>query len=179
MKTAVITFGRFNPPTVGHSKLVDKVRSVARLEKGEPMVYLSHSNDKKKNPLNYSDKIKIAQKSFGTIVKRTSSSTIIKILQELEGKYDRLIMVVGSDRVQGMRKLLNDYNGKDYDFAEIIVVSAGARDPDAEGVEGMSASKMRQAVLDDNRAGFESGLPDKVKKDSNKIFDMIAKVIRK
>ena len=81
---AVFTFGRMNPPTVGHEKLVNKVRTVARQEGGQPFIYLSHSQDAKKNPLIYLDKIKFVQKAFGKIAVRSKAKTVIQVLQELE-----------------------------------------------------------------------------------------------
>ena len=175
MKKAIFTFGRMNPPTVGHEKLVNKIRTVARMEKGDPYVFLSHSHDKKKNPLTYNDKLKFAQKAFGKIVVRTSSNTIVKILQELNKKYKAIVLVVGSDRIEPMRKLINDYNGKEYNFDSIEVVSSGDRDPDADGVEGMSASKMREAVKEGDFQTFVSGLPPLIQRDGKKIFDLIRK----
>lgn len=164
-----------NPPTIGHEKLVNKVRAVARLEKGEPLIYLSHSQDKKKNPLQYIDKIKFAQKAFGKVVQRSNSNTIIKVLQELEKKYDRVVLVVGSDRVESMRSLIEKYNGKEYTFETISVVSAGERDPDADDVSGMSASKMRQLAVDDVFEYFSEGLPSLLKGDAQKVFDLLRK----
>lgn len=175
MKTAVFTFGRMNPVTVGHAKLVDKVRAVARLEKGEPLIYLSHSQDKKKNPLQYTDKIKFAQKSFGKIVKMSNANTIIKVLQELEKKYERVVLVVGSDRVEDMRTLVEKYNGKDYTFQTISVVSAGERDPDADDVSGMSASKMRGYASLNDVDGFKAGLPSPLQRDAHKVMDAVRK----
>lgn len=171
MKTAVVTFGRMNPMTVGHEKLVDKIRTVARLEKGEPLVFLSHSQDAKKNPLEYSIKLKYAQKAFGKIVQKSSANTIVKVMQELEKHFERVVLVVGSDRVDDFKKLLNAYNGKDYTFDEIHVVSAGERDPDADDVTGMSASKMRELAKEGDLATFKKGLPKLLQKDAEKVYN--------
>jgi hypothetical protein len=170
MRTLVLTFGRLNPCTTGHQKLVEKVKTVARLERGDAAVYLSHSQDAKKNPLDYSTKVRFAQKAFGKIVKYSTANTIIKVLKENENHYERIIMVVGSDRVDEFRKLLNDYNGKDYSYTSIEVVSAGDRDPDADDVSGMSASKMRKLVVEDDFETFKSGLPTLLRKDADKVF---------
>lgn len=175
MSTVVFSFGRMNPPTIGHEKLVDKVRSVARLESGDPFVYLSHSQDKKKNPLEYMDKIKLAQSAFGKVIVRSKSNTIIKIMQELEKKYSDVILVVGSDRVEGMRDLLEKYNGKDYNFNSIKVVSAGERDPDADDVSGMSASKMRALAADEDIKQFTKGLPSRLQSKAQMVMDLIRK----
>ena len=178
MKTAVITFGRMNPPTIGHEKLVNKVRAVARLESGDPLIFLSHTQNAKKDPLDYSTKISLATKAFGKIVKRSKSNTIIKVMQELENRYDNVILVVGSDRLDEMRTFLTKYNGKDYTFDSIKVVSAGERDPDAEGVSGMSASRMREYAKQDNIEEFTKGLPNNIKKDAKKIMNKVRKVLK-
>lgn len=159
-KTAVITFGRFNPPTVGHARLVDKVRQVARLQHADPLVFLSHSYDAKKNPLAYQDKFKFAKKAFGKVMQQSASRTIIQVMQELEKfGYEKVVVVVGSDRVHEFENLLKKYNGKDYNIKEIKITSAGQRDPDAEGVEGMSASKMREFAEIHDLVNFKLGLP--------------------
>jgi len=165
-----------NPPSVGHQKLVDKINSVAKKEKAVPELYLSHSQDKKKNPLSYLAKINIAKKSFGKIVKVSKARTIIEVLKSIQDKYDDVIIVVGSDRVSDFDKLVSTYNGKDYTFNSIKVISAGERDPDAEGVEGMSASKLRGFVKDGNYESFKSGMPGKLKdRDIKFMYDEIRK----
>ena len=138
-ETAVFTFGRMNPPTIGHKKLVDKVSSVAKTANADSYIFLSHSQDKEKNPLSYRDKLSIAKNAFGNIVKSSNAKTVIQVLKELEKKHKHVIMVVGSDRVQEFTRILNTYNGKDFNFVTVEVQSAGERDPDGEGVSGMSA----------------------------------------
>ena len=165
MDKTVITFGRLNPPTIGHEKLVDKVKQLAKRHNAEPHVFLSHSQNSKKDPLSYQQKFKYAKQAFGNVVYRSNSRTIIEIMKELEKmNHSEVIMVVGSDRVQEFRALLNKYNGKDYTFKKITVVSAGARDPDAEGVSGMSASKMRAAVAAGDQQTFMQGVPSRLSK---------------
>ena len=141
-KTIVFAFGRMNPPTIGHEKLVNKVKSVAKKNNGEARLYLSHTQNPKKDPLDYKLKAKVAQQAFG-IVKVSKAKHAIQIATEISDKekVDHLIMVVGSDRYSEFKTLLNKYNGKDYNFEKLEVVSAGQRDPDAEGVEGMSGTK--------------------------------------
>ena len=174
MKKVVFTFGRLNPPTIGHQKLVSKVESVAKTARADSRVYLSHTQNNKKDPLPYSEKLKLARKAFGSSVVRSNSKNIIQILKELESDgYTDIIMVVGSDRVPEFKRLLEKYNGKDYNFDSIEVVSAGERDPDADGVEGMSASKMRKLALDGEFETFRLGLPRKLVNDAQKIYDMI------
>ncbi len=164
-KPAVITFGRMNPITAGHEKLADAVKKQAKSNSGTPYIYLSQSQDKNKNPLSYNDKIKYAQKAFGNLVTKSRARTIIEVMVELTGKYKNVIVVVGSDRVQEFTKLLNKYNGSSagYAFNNIKVVSAGQRDPDAEGVKGMSGTKMRGFAADNDVKKFATGLPSKLK----------------
>ena len=159
----VLTFGRMNPPTVGHEKLVNKVKDVARSKRATPLVYLSHSQDKKKNPLEYADKVRFARAAFGNVVQAANQRTLIDILKTIQNKFSELTLVVGSDRVKEFDNLLQKYNGKDYSFDKIDVVSAGERDPDAEGVSGMSASKMRDAAAKGDERKFASGLPKGLK----------------
>lgn len=173
----VLTFGRMNPPTVGHEKLVKKVVAVAG-NKATPMVFLSHSQDKKKNPLDYEDKIRFAKAAFGNVVQASPAKNLIDILKTLQNKFKELTLVVGSDRVSEFETLLNKYNGKEFNFAKITVVSAGERDPDAEGVEGMSASKMRAAVQDGDEKKFISGLPQRLKPHGKEVFKMVSAGMR-
>lgn len=174
--TAVISFGRMNPPTIGHQKLVDKVKDVARSKGGKPMIFLSHTHDSKKNPLAYSDKIKFARVAFGRdVVRPSSAKTIIDIAKKLQNDYNSLVMVVGDDRVREFESLLNKYNGQDYSFESIEIVSAGTRDPDSSDVSGMSASKMRDFVSSDDIDSFKSGLPMRLQSQHKRIYDLIKK----
>ena len=160
MKKATITFGRMNPPTVGHEKLVNKVIAVARTKRSEPRVYLSHTQNPKKDPLKYSQKIKNARAAFGNVVKQSNIKNIVGIMQSLEKEgIEEVTMVVGSDRVSNFRTFLNKYNGKDYNFKKITVVSAGTRDPDDAGVAGMSGTKMRQLAATGKEKEFADGAP--------------------
>jgi hypothetical protein len=160
MSKTVITFGRMNPPTVGHQKVVDKVKAEAKKQGAMPHVYLSHSQDKKKNPLDYNTKLKSARKAFGTSVTRSRARTIIEVMVELQKmRHTEVTVIVGSDRVREFKTLLNKYNGKDFTFDKISVMSAGQRDPDAEGASGMSATKMRTAAQTGDYKSFKKGAP--------------------
>jgi len=172
--TAVITFGRMNPITAGHEKVVQKVMAIAKKEKATPKVFLTHSQDKKKNPLEYSDKIKYAQKAFGPVVTKSAAKTIMQVAKSVES-FDKLILVVGSDRVKEFETLLNKYNGKEYNFDSIQVVSAGDRDPDSDDASGLSASKLRALASDNNLAKFKSGLPNKLKPNAKAIMTAVRK----
>ena len=155
-KTAVFAFGRMNPPTIGHAKLADVVKS----QKGDPFLFLSQTQKPKTDPLPFPEKMYFASKSFpGIEIGDPKVKTIIQAMQSLEAKgYTDIIYVAGSDRVDSFTKLLNDYNGKDYNFNSINIVSAGERDPDADGAEGMSASKMRAAAQEGDFDSFKQGV---------------------
>lgn len=160
MKIAVVAFGRMNPPTIGHKKLVDKLKSVAQQHHGAPLLYLSHSQDKKKNPLSYEKKLVFARKAFGGVVTKSQAKTLLQVMKELEGKkFTDAIVIAGSDRLSEFQALLDKYNGKEFNMASVKVISAGERDPDAEGVEGMSASKLRALAQQGDLKAFISGVP--------------------
>ena len=197
--TVVFTFGRFNPPTTGHEKLIKKLASVAKKEGADFMVFPSHSQNDKKDPLDHKTKVGFMKKMFPkysrNIISNRNAKTAFMIAPMLyDMGYKRCIMVVGGDRVTEFKTTLNKYNGKKgshgfYDFkGGIEVVSAGERDPDAEGVAGMSASKMRAAAAanryEDEKdpktgktlAGFSSGLPSNFEKtNGRKLFDALRK----
>ena len=156
---AVMAFGRMNPPTIGHAKLVDAVKS----QGGDPYIFLSQSQKPKTDPLNFEDKLRYAKFFFPNVtIGNPEVKTIIQALQKIEQLgYENLVYVAGSDRVESFKELINKYNGKDYTFKNITVVSAGERDPDADGAEGMSASKMRQAAADNDIESFRQGVPNK------------------
>jgi len=172
--TAVFTFGRFNPPTTGHEKLIMALANQQSKNAGSIMyVYPSHSQSPKKDPLPHAKKIAYMRKMFPKYARNITVSkarTAIEVAVELYKKgHKAIVMVVGSDRVQEFDRLLNEYNGVEgkkhgyYGFDNIEVISAGQRDPDAEGVEGMSASKMRAAASSGDFDLFKTGLPSDFK----------------
>lgn len=169
-KPVVMAFGRMNPPTTGHEKLVDKVKQLAKDYNAPHHVIISHSIDAKKNPLDAATKIKHAKRFFPNTNISASSKEKPTFLQHAaalhQAGHDHLIMVAGSDRIPEYEKKLNQYNGvgpgKLYNFKKIEVKSAGHRDPDAEGAEGMSASKMREHATNNNFGEFKQGIPSHV-----------------
>ncbi len=187
-KTAVFTFGRMNPPTIGHEKLINKLKDVASKNRADWFVYLSSSQDSKKNPLSFDRKIFYAKKMFGRDVNQKNfpkEPTALHAASSLHDKgYKKLVMVVGSDRVGQFEKLMKQYNGVDnkphgyYNFDTIDVVSAGERDPDAEGVEGMSASKLRGFAVKGDFTNFSKGLPGLSDKDAKSLFNEIRKGLK-
>lgn len=183
-KTVYYTFGRMNPPTIGHGKLLDVLSQKAR--NNPYRVFLSQSNDPSKNPLKYQEKIKMARKLFpkharSIMVNKSVKNPMTAAAALYDEGFINIVMVVGSDRVREFDILLNKYNGQKsghgfYNFKSIKVISAGERDPDAEGVEGMSASKMRGFAKDNDFVSFSQGLPKSVSNpDAKKMFNTLRK----
>jgi len=160
--TVVFAFGRFNPPTTGHQLLVEFVKRFAASRRAEHVIYASRSQDPKKNPLSVERKVHYLQLMFpGTNFKAANERerTFIEAVKALNSRYKNLIMVAGSDRVPEYTKLLNKYNGTEFKYDSIEVVSAGERDPDADDVSGMSASKLRSIAVKGDFAEFRKGIP--------------------
>lgn len=156
----VFAFGRMQPPTIGHEKLVQTVQDLARVQNADARIYLSHTHDRSRNPLKYADKINIAQQAFGNIVQRSGLKNIIQLMKKFEKDgYKEVSMVVGSDRVDEFRRILGRYNGKDFTFNNVYVLSAGERDADDSDVSGMSATKIRKAAKDGDFDLFKHGMP--------------------
>lgn len=181
-KTVFFTFGRMNPPTIGHEKLLDKLSKSAG--KNPYRVFLSQSSDPAKNPLPYKDKIKLARKMFPrharSIMIDMSVKTVFDVATKLyEEGFKNIAMVVGSDRLREFDVLLNKYNGTKgkhgfYNFSKIDVISAGERDPDADGAEGMSASKMRAAAKSGDFSSFAQGLTKAISNaDAKRIYNQV------
>ena len=174
----VVTFGRMNPPTIGHEKLVNKVHEVAALHNASHQVILSHTHDKDKNPIPQQDKIEYAKIMFPAtnIVGSTKDkpSLLHHLAQSYENGIHHIHVVVGKDREDEFRELLNKYNGKfddknnGYQFKTITIHSAGHRDPDSEGVDGISSSKMREYLRNGKFSEFKRGLPEHITDDRAK-----------
>jgi hypothetical protein len=183
-KTVYFTFGRMNPPTIGHEKLLTTLSSKAG--KNPYRIFLSPSQDKDKNPIDYKTKVKFARKAFPKHARSIVLSPTARNIMEVASKiYDEgfknIVMVVGSDRIREFETRLNAVNGKKgrhgfFNFQKISVISAGDRDPDAEGTQGMSASKMRNAVANKDFTTFSQGLPKSVSnQDAKTIYNTIRK----
>ena len=178
--TAVLAYGRFNPPTIGHQKLIDKVLSIP----GDHFIVVSHTQDNKKNPLTAGEKLVWLNLMYPGkncfYAASPESPTIITWASDLFGQgYSDLVVVCGDDRVAEFTKLLEQYNGistdenNGYAFDSIKVVSSGERDPDADGVEGMSASKMRGLAVAGDTKQFALGLHPAIKQYAAKIMSQI------
>ena len=179
-KSIAFTFGRFNPPTTGHEKLIQKVKSIPT---DDYKIFLSRSEDPKKNPLSPRQKLDYMKKMFPQHARNIEINTtnmVLDIATKLYKQgYDSITMVVGSDRVREFDTILKKYNDVKsrhgyYNFKKINVASAGDRDPDAEGVSGMSASKMRAAAEKGDVKSFKTGLPSSFR-DTEKLFKDVRK----
>jgi len=176
-ETLTVAFGRFNPPTVGHGKLLAAAKKASA---GEDMkIYPSRSQDAKKNPLDPDMKVGFMKKMFPeyeeSIVNDPEMKSIFNVLTTAdEDGYKNVNIIVGSDRQAEFENLATKYNGDLYNFDNIRVISAGVRDADADGVEGMSASKMRKAVVDDDFDAFRRGTPKELDDgDTQALFDAV------
>ena len=175
--TLTIAFGRFNPPTTGHEKLLDTVASSS--DDNDYMIVPSRSQDKKKNPLDPDTKVAVMQKMFpkhkDKIVNDKNNRTIFDVLKKAHTDgYANVRILGGADRVKEFEKLTGDYNGKLYNFDNVEVMSAGARDPDSEDVTGMSASKQRKAAAEGDIKAFMKGVPKSLsQKDAEELFKKI------
>ena len=175
--TLTVAFGRFNPPTVGHGKLLSAAKKAAA--GGDLKIYPSRTQDPKKNPLDPDMKISYMKKLFPEyeeqIINDAEMRSIFDVLTTAsEDGYGNVNIIVGSDRQSEFENLAQKYNGELYNFDLIRVISAGVRDADAEGVTGMSASKLRKAVVDDDFAAFKKGAPKGIKDaDTKALFDAV------
>ena len=175
--TLTVAFGRFNPPTVGHGKLLSAAKKASA--GGDLKIYPSRTQDSKKNPLDPDMKISYMKKMFPdyseNIVNDDEMRSIFNVLTTAsELGYTSVNIIVGSDRQAEFENLATKYNGELYDFENIRVISAGVRDADAEGVEGMSASKMRKAVVDGDFDAFRRGTPKELDDgDTQALFDAV------
>ena len=174
----VFAYGRFNPPTVGHAKLMKEVMTQARKNSANHIVYASASTDKQKNPLDQKTKIKFMKKMFPQnkiLAAGGTQRTFMEVLKFYNKMYGEIIMVAGSDRIDEFQRIADNYNGKDYNYKSIKVVSSGERDPDAEGVMGMSASKMREMAKNNDFKTFKTGLTNLSDRESKKLFKAVKK----
>ena len=175
--TLTIAFGRFNPPTTGHEKLLDTVASSS--DDNDYMIIPSRTQDKKKNPLDADTKVSVMQKMFpkhkDKIVNDKNNKTIFDVLKKAHTDgYANVRILGGADRVKEFEKLTGNYNGKLYQFDNLEVRSAGDRDPDSDDVTGMSASKQRKAAAEGDIKTFMKGVPKSLsQKDAEELFKKI------
>ena len=177
--TLTIAFGRFNPPHAGHLQLMNTASLAAEQDGGDYVIVPSRSEDPKKNPLNADEKVEFMRQMFPQhsprIQNDNNTRTIFDVLKKahLDG-YTNVRIVGGSDRVKEFDKLANNYNGTLYQFDNIEVISAGDRDPDSDGVEGMSASRLRLAAAENDFRTFKSAMPDGMRpRDARELFNTV------
>ena len=176
--TLVFAFGRFNPPTIGHAKLMSKVITEARSKRANHIVFASASTDKRSNPLDVNTKVKFMKKMFPqNNIKAAGGTqrTFIEVLKSYDKLYGNIIMIAGSDRTSEFQRLANTYNGRDYNYKSIKLVSSGERDPDAEGVTGISASKMREMAKNNDYNSFKKGVTNLTDSDTRSLFSAVKK----
>jgi len=181
-KTVYFTFGRMNPPTTGHEKLMNELSK--KSGKNPYRVYLSQSTDKKKNPLDFKYKVKTVRKFFpkharSVMLNKKVKNVFDAVTEMYNDGFKNITMVVGSDRINEFNTLLKKYNGVKgrhglYNFNKINVISAGDRDPDADDISGMSASKMRSLAKEGDFTQFSQGLPRNVSNaDAKKVYNEV------
>ncbi len=183
-KTAIATYGRMNPPTIGHVKLAKKILSEARRHKAEPYICLSPTQNAKKDPLDPERKLYYVEKTIGPHIHIDIKVSLFEALSDLYSKgFKKLVFVVGSDRLSKFSKWISQYNGVEgkahgfYDFTDIDFVSSGDRDPDAEGAAGMSASKLREFAVSGNFDSFSKGTKLSAK-DTKSMYNEIRKAMK-
>jgi hypothetical protein len=173
-KTAVFSYGRYNPPTTGHQLLINKLAAIANEKQADAFLIPTHTLDKKKNPLNINEKINILQQMAPGIKILETGKTLIEALKDLQAKgYTSIIQVAGSDRIPEFTHIRDAYNNKPnkageipFSFKTYDIASSGDRDPDSDGVEGMSASKLRELALAGNIEEFKQGMSTTVNNDT-------------
>ena len=177
--TLTIAFGRFNPPHAGHQQLMDTAAASAEADESDYMIVPSRSNDPKKNPLDADTKVAFMRGMFpqhsSRIQNDQNTRTIFDVLKKAHNDgYTNVRIVGGADRVKEFDKLANNYNGSLYQFDNVEVVSAGDRDPDADGVEGMSASRLRLAASENDFKTFRSAMPEGMpRREVQQLFDTV------
>ena len=178
--TLTLAFGRFNPPHAGHQQLMDIAAASAEDEEGgEYIIVPSRSQDPKKNPLDPNIKVSVMRQMFPqhseNIVNDNANRTIFDVLKKAHNDgFTNIRIVAGQDRVKEFDKLSQNYNGQLYQFDNIEVASSGDRDPDSDGVEGLSSSRMRLAAAEGDFKTFRAGLPEGIgRKDAMEFFDTV------
>ena len=177
--TLTLAFGRFNPPHAGHQQLMDIAAKSAEVEESDYIIVPSRSQDPKKNPLDADTKVSVMRQMFPQhserIVNDGANRTIFDVLKKAHNDgYTNVRIVAGQDRVKEFDKLSQNYNGQLYQFDNMEVLSSGDRDPDSDGVEGLSSSRMRLAAAEGDFKTFRSGLPEGVpRKSAMELFDTV------
>lgn len=170
MTGVIFTWGRMNPPHKGHFEIIDRAIINAAWWWYDFRIYLSHSEYDRTNPMGYRDKVNLFKKAY-PFVQDTEARNIIEVMQELEQDYNKVIMVVGSDRVEPFQRLLNKYNGVEYQFDDIKVVSGGERDETEIG--SCSSTKMREYARNNDFDSFQRDFPSSLNTDCRPVFNQL------
>lgn len=187
-KTAVFSYGRYNPPTIGHQLLIDKLKNEAKKVNGDAFLIPSHTQDNKKNPLSLEEKINLLKKMAPGVGVLDTGKTLVGALQDLQSRgYTNVIQIAGSDRIPEYQFIRDKYNGKPakdgvipFEFNTYEIVSSGERDPDSEGVEGMSASKVRDFAINGDYDSFNHGIsPVLGEQDKRSVYNAIRERIKR
>lgn len=170
LRAATVTYGRMNPPTIGHAKVAARIMAVASQTGSKPIIFLSASHGDSKNPLPPERKRQLVAQAFG--LETHIAKNLFEMMKQLDGKYDVVHLVVGEDRAGVINQLLK-YNGREYNFKDIQIHNAGQRDS-SSGVSGMSASKMREFASNKDLKSFTNGLPIKLRSQAADIMSLIS-----
>lgn len=183
-KIAVFSYGRYNPPTIGHQLLIDRLIALAKEKNADAFIIPTHTVDKKKNPLTVQEKIPILQKMSPGVEVLNTGKTFVDALKDLQARgYTTVYQLAGSDRIPEFTHIKDTYNNKPnkageipFAFTNYDIVSSGDRDPDSDSVEGMSASKLRALALEGKYDAFAKGMSSLVDDNTKKsVYELIRK----
>lgn len=170
-ETVVFSWARMNPPTVGHARLVSEM---LEYDDCDHIIYLSHSENTKRNPLPYSLKLELAQEAFGDIIQESECRDIVSALKQMRESYENIILVVGEDRVDEFNDMLMKYNESEFQFENWTVVSCGMRQTDSTDIEGISATALREAFVAEDIDTIIRMLPESLHHRADEIHEAIA-----
>lgn len=176
--TVVFAFGRFQPPTIGHEMMCNKILKGALDVDYDHAVYVSKTHDRKKNPLKVEDKIAVLREmcpDVNFVACDEVVRTPVEAAKALNTKYRNLVFVAGEDRAEALGNVLIKQNGVDYHYNHIAVVSVGERDPDSDGIGGVSGTAAREAALSGDFATFRRMIPETLNNERTKfLMEMIS-----
>lgn len=176
--TVVFAFGRFQPPTIGHRMMFDKIKQIAKDNNSDHVIYVSKTHDRKNNPLAIEVKMEFLRKMFPDVNFVAADSVVrtpIEAAIALNKNYKNLTFVAGSDRINTLGPVFEKQNGIDYNYQSIGLISAGERDPDSDGIDGVSGTELRNAAISRNFKLFRRGIPGTLAdNDAKTLMEMIS-----